>query len=63
MRHEFDKGKYAVEQTPDYRLLAFRHGEPWQDLTGNKLVYWMLCEIDSLKAENEKLRAAQGAGQ
>lgn len=58
MRHEFDNGKYAVEQTPDYRLLAFRHGEPWQDLTGNNLVYWMLCEVEALKQQREELKQA-----
>lgn len=58
MRHEFDNGKYAVEQTPDYRLRAFRHGEPWQDLTGNNLVYWMLCEVEALKQQREELKQA-----
>lgn len=58
MKHEFDNGKYAVEQTADYKLLAYRHGELWQDLTGNNLVYWMLCEIDKLKQQRSALMGA-----
>lgn len=58
MKHEFDNGKYAVEQTADYKLLAYRHGELWQDLTGNNLVYWMLCEIDKLKQQRSALLQA-----
>lgn len=58
MRHEFDNGKYAVELTSDNHLLAYRNGENWQDLTGNNLVYWMLCEVEALKQQREKLKHA-----
>lgn len=51
MKHEFDNGKYAVEIKPDYSIVAYRYGEEWQDLTGNKLVYWMLVEIENLKEQ------------
>lgn len=49
MKHEFDEGKYSLELTNDCRLICCRHGEFWQDLTGNNLVYWMLVEVENLK--------------
>ena len=54
MKHSFDNGKYTVENNNGI-LTALRYGEPWQDLSGNNLVYWMLVEVDRLKAENQKL--------
>ena len=56
MRHDFDDGKYTVIND-NGKLTALRHGEPWQDLCGNNLVYWMLVEVDRLKAERDGLVA------
>lgn len=39
-------GKYTVVQTPDGRLAARRNGEPWRDLTGDKLVLCLAQELD-----------------
>ena len=55
MRYDFDDGKYAVI-SENGRQQALRHGEPWRDLTGDNLIYWMMVEIERLRAE---LAAAQ----
>ena len=50
MRHDFADGKYTVIND-NGTLSALRHGEPWaRDLVGDNLVYWMLVEVDRLKA-------------
>lgn len=52
MEHSFGDGKYTVKFHPDGKLTALRNGEPWdRDLTGDKLVYCMLSEVDKLKGE------------
>lgn len=45
--HTFDGGKYTVIQEPG-KMTALRHGEPWRDLTGDNLIYWMMVEIEVL---------------
>jgi hypothetical protein len=57
MQHDFGDGKYTVVFEPDGRLYALRNGEPWQDFSGNKLLYCMLQEIDDLKAAQAQDRA------
>lgn len=45
MQQDYDNGKYTVifnERTG--AMHALRHGEAWQDMSGNNLVYWMLVE-------------------
>lgn len=37
-------GKYTVV-IDGGKLTALRHGEPWQDLCGNNLVYWLAAEL------------------
>ena len=44
-------GKYTVVQTPDGRLVCRRNGEPWRDLTGDKLVLCLAQELDAARAE------------
>ena len=44
-------GKYTVVQTTDGRLAARHNGEPWRDLTGDKLVLHLAQELDSARAE------------
>ena len=42
--------KYAVEMSEDCRVFrAIRHGEPWRDLSGDKLVAAMLARIQGLE--------------
>jgi len=49
-RIDLNDGKYSVIND-DGRLTALRHGEPWRNLSGDNLIYWMFVEIVSLKAE------------
>ena len=44
-----DNGKYTVIMEADGRLHALRHGEPWQDLTGNNLVYFLAAELEATR--------------
>lgn len=49
MQKDYDNGKYTVvfdEGTG--ALYALRYGEYWKDLSGDKLIYWML--VDHLRA-------------
>lgn len=41
----FDKGE----------MQALRYGEPWRDITGDNLIYWMWVEIETLKDKIEKM--------
>lgn len=43
-------GKYTVIQYDDGRLCALRYGEPWRDLTGDKLVLALAQEVERLRA-------------
>lgn len=50
-QHTFANGKYTIIND-NGKLTSLRYGEPWdRDLTGDSLVYWMLVEVDQLKAE------------
>jgi hypothetical protein len=43
-------GKYTVVIGDGTGTLkALRHGEPWQDLVGNNLVYWLAVELDDAR--------------
>lgn len=46
---ELNGGKYTYvfDQGKQY---ALRYGEPWRDLTGDNLVYWMAAKIQELEA-------------
>lgn len=58
MKHDFADGKYTVIND-NGNLTALRNGEPWgRDLVGDNLVYWMLVEVDSLKAQRDGLMEA-----
>jgi hypothetical protein len=45
VRVEVADGKYTVVMEDDGRLTALRHGEPWQNLVGNKFVYSLAYEL------------------
>ena len=53
-----EDGKYTVQIGDDGSLKALRYGEPWRDLTGDKLIYCLAAE---LQAAREQLEAV-GAG-
>lgn len=44
-----EDGKYTVVFDGG-KLSALRYGEPWRDLSGDKLVYALMCRIQSLEA-------------
>ena len=56
-RVSVESGKYTVVIGDRGELAALRHGEPWQDLTGNKLVY---CLATELRNARQALAAAWG---
>lgn len=58
MRVEVEDGKYTVILHPDGKLEALRCGEPWRDLTGDKMVYCLAAEIETLR---RKVQQAQSA--
>jgi hypothetical protein len=49
-------GKYTVVLAEKGELSALRYGEPWRDLCGDNLVYWMVVRIQALEAENKELK-------
>jgi hypothetical protein len=42
-------GKYTLRRHADARMEALRYGEPWRELSGDNLVYWLANEIDVLR--------------
>lgn len=48
-----EDGKYAVTGIETGHLEALRHGGPWRDLVGDKLVLGLAQEIQRLRAELE----------
>lgn len=55
---EFEGGKYTVVRKEGGSLRALRHGDPWRDLTGDKLVASMLYEIEDLRIKVAELEHA-----
>ena len=57
MRHEFENGKYTYifDNGEQY---ALRNGEPWRDLTGDKFIYCMAAELETLQAKYDELLEA-----
>ena len=49
LRIKLDTGKYEVVFPEDGKLHALRYGEPWRDLTGDKLILAMMYEIERLR--------------
>jgi len=44
-------GKYTVKQMPNGRLIAFRYGEAWQELTGDGLTLQLAQEVAESRAQ------------
>lgn len=57
-RIELADGKYTVI-FDEGRLSALRYGEPWRDLTGDNLIYWMMVEIEQLREANENTESSE----
>ena len=56
-----DNGKYCITMK-DNKITETRHGEPWRDLTGDNLMYYLLlrnaeleCKIHELNTSTVKL--------
>jgi len=47
---KFDNGKYEIKREGD-RLIAYRYGEVWRDLTGDNLIYWMVERVKQLESD------------
>lgn len=47
---ELDEGKYTYVFDGGEQY-ALRYGEPWRDLTGDNLVYWMAARILDLEEQ------------
>lgn len=52
---KLEDGKYEIRRHDNGSMDALRHGEPWRDLTGDKLIGAMFDEI-----ENRVPRSARG---
>lgn len=55
MQKDYDNGEYTMifdESTG--ALYALRYGEYWKDISGDKLIYWML--VDHLRALDRNKR-------
>lgn len=56
---QIENGKYRIETYTDGRILAYRHGEPWLDMThlpGSKMMIALVHEVEEL---NKKLAIAK----
>lgn len=42
-------GKYTVVLGDVGELSALRYGEPWRDLTGDNLIYFLALELDEAR--------------
>ncbi len=48
MEVTLDNGKYCITMK-DNKITATRHGEPWRDLTGDNLMYYLLLRNAELE--------------
>lgn len=61
-RAVLDDGKYEIIFEPNpHRFVALRNGEPWRNLTGDKMILAMLAALDAMTAERDALRAELAA--
>lgn len=59
---EIEGGKYTIVHENGAALRVYRHGELWQNLTGDNLVLAMCNEIEELKRKlKRKLEPTTGA--
>lgn len=55
MKVEIEGGKYTYVFSPDGWSKVLRHGENWKDVTGDKFLYCMAAEIESLREQLAEL--------
>lgn len=48
MQLPLDNGKYVIT-VKDNTITATRHGEPWRDLTGDNIMFFLLTHIADLE--------------
>jgi len=52
---ELENGKYTVYLTTgDHKFEALRYGEPWRDLCGDNLIYFLMVNLIKAKAINKE---------
>lgn len=49
-----DNGKYTVvyDATGAYPEQCLRYGEPWRDLVGDNLIFWLCAELEKARGDN-----------
>ena len=57
---ELEKGKYTVYQEKQGSLKALRYGEPWQDLCGNNLIFYLMVNLIEAKDKLGKIMKVIG---
>lgn len=58
IEHTLDSGKYSIKyQMEPHQFEALRHGEPWRDLTGDKLMLSIVMELQDYKDKVSELQA------
>lgn len=55
MALSLDNGKYVIT-AKENQIKATRHGEPWRDLTGDNLIFFLLTHIAELQAPKAKTK-------
>lgn len=53
---EVADGKYKIVIDDKYNITAYRHGEYWQCLTGDNLIYNLAYELDEARKKTKKLK-------
>lgn len=51
IERSFYGGKYTLIRESSGRMYALRYGEPWRELSGDNLIYFMLMRITDLEEE------------
>ena len=54
LRMDFSDGKYTVVYYDNGKLVALRYGEPWRNLTGDKMIFSMLYEANQLREQRDE---------
>jgi hypothetical protein len=51
---ELEGGKYTICRSASGEMVALRYGEPWRDLTGDKLVGALVDELTGFLEEKKQ---------
>jgi len=52
---EVADGKYKIVIDDNYNIIAYRHGEYWQHLTGDNLIYNLAYELSEARKKIKEL--------